>query len=74
MSFTTVSHNFTMKTVAALVVVAMTFDGIMLASMKDANADPDHDQLRPGCEWDPHNWWVQYRQVFPPAMNRDISV
>ena len=60
MSFTAVSRNFTVKVVAALVAVAMVFGGIMLASAKDASADPNRDRLRPGCEWDPYNWWVQY--------------
>lgn len=74
MSFTAVSRNFTVKVVAALVAVAMVFGGIMLASAKDASADPNRDRLRPGCEWDPYNWWVQYCQVFSPAMNRNIPV
>ena len=74
MSFTAVSRNFTVKVVAALVAVAMVFGGIMLASAKDASADPNRDRLRSGCEWDPYNWWVQYCQVFSPAMNRNIPV
>jgi len=74
MSFTAVSRNFTVKVVAALVAVAMVFGGIMLASAKDASADPNRDRLRPGCNWDPYNWWVQYCQVFSPAMNRNIPV
>lgn len=74
MSFTAVRRNFTVKVVAALVAVAMVFGGIMVASAKDASADPNREQLRPGCEWDSYNWWVQYCQVFSPSMKRNIPV
>lgn len=74
MSFTTVSRNFTVKVVAAIVAVAMVFGGIMVASANDASADPNRDRLRPGCEWDPYNWWVQYCQVYSPSMDRNIPV
>nr|WP_120491613.1 alpha/beta hydrolase family protein [Corynebacterium lactis] len=74
MSFTAVSRSFMAKVIAALVAVALVFGGIALATAKDASADPNRDRLRPGCEWDPYQWWVQYCQVFSPAMDRNIPV
>ncbi|WP_297450720.1 alpha/beta hydrolase family protein [uncultured Corynebacterium sp.] len=76
MSFTTVRRNFAVKVVAALVAVAMAFVGLMVVSAKDAAAAPDanRDRLRPGCVWDPYNWWVQYCKVYSPSMQREIPV
>lgn len=74
MSFTAVSRSFMAKVIAALVAVALVIGGVVLATAKDASADPNRDRLRPGCEWDPYNWWVQYCQVHSDVMERDIPV
>lgn len=60
------------KVLASLVAAAVAVSTFVAAPMASAAGDRGH--LRPGCSWDPYMYYVQYCQVYSPAMDRDIPV
>ena len=72
MSFTAIARGWKAKIVAAMVAVATIFGMMQFAAPDEANAH--RGWLRPGCEWDTYNYWVQYCRVYSEAMGKDITV
>lgn len=62
--------------IAAIVAVVMAL-GLMVVGAGEASAN-NRGWLRPdangGCEWDPHQWWVQRCDVWSEASGYNITV
>lgn len=61
------------KKVATAVLATVTAAGLAVSGAGVAHADPRAD-LRPGCTWDPVQYFVQDCKVPSPSMARDIHV
>lgn len=61
------------KRVLAALVTIMTAVGISAVAVPGASAD-NRGWLRPGCEWDGYQYFVQNCWVHSPAMGQDIKV
>lgn len=72
MSFTAIARGWKAKVLAVMVAAATVFGMMQLANPNEADAHRGH--LRPGCEWDQYNYWLQYCRVYSPAMDREIPV
>ncbi len=72
MSFITTSRGWKTKVVAVVAAIAAVFGVMQLANTEKAAAN--QEILRPGCDWDLYQYWVQYCQVWSPSMNRNVAV
>lgn len=72
MSVMTTAHGWRTKVLAAIVAVATIFGMMQLVNTEEASAN--QGTLRPGCEWDLYNYYVQYCRVWSPSMGKDINV
>lgn len=72
MSFTAIARGWKAKVAAVLVAVAAIFGMTQIAAPDQAEAH--RGWLRPGCEWDGYNYWLQYCHVPSAAMGKDVIV
>lgn len=61
------------KKLVSLLLALATALGMAVVSAPAASAG-NRDWLRPGCSWDAYKFYVQYCNVWSPAMNQNIKV
>lgn len=74
MNVTAIARDWRTKVLAAMVAVATVFGMVMYIGNGSAEASPNREHLRPGCDFTDYNYWVQKCWVYSAEMDKDIPV